>query len=163
MFGFEKHIGFVKSLISDKAGQFSEMITRNLFKTKEMAEMAISKPGEVLENAVRQVPDMILPEDTGSVSEQILDDSMEIVPESGSRAAPGQIRDDVPGVSSLTRDMPRTKTDLAGRAKHGEIFPTREIMRKKLNHFQIERLAQKIKERLESEIKVEKERRGEEP
>jgi len=36
-------------------------------------------------------------------------------------------------------------------------------MKRKLNHFQVERLAQDMKDRLEGELKIQKERWGEEP
>jgi hypothetical protein len=162
MFGLEKHTGFIKSLVTEKAGQFTEMVTKNLSKTGDMIGMAAGSLKSA-EKALRQTPDMILPEDAGSLGEQILGEVGEFSPEAPIKAVPDQIHEGASRTASVAGETQQNIADLAKPVRQGEIFPTREIMRKKLNHFQIERLAEEIKERLEAEIKVEKERRGEEP
>ena len=66
--------------------------------------------------------------------------------------------------------QPNTNADFFTAADQSSAFksglpqnPVRSVMQRKLNHFQIERAAEIIKERLDSESKIEKERKGEEP
>jgi len=163
MFGFEKRFGFIQSLITGKAGEFSELIAKNLSGKLDTVKIAAAGPSEAEENSARQTPDMIFPEDSGSVGDQLTDE----IGGDGEYPASGAIHEQANEMSAYSappmQEMPSRFTEITAKHGSGGIFPAREIMKKKLNHFQIERLAEKIKERLETEIKVEKERRGEEP
>ncbi len=177
MFGLERRMGFIRSLVTDRASQFSEAVTRNISRAGEMVGRVTERAtesvgniaGRVTERATesvgditRRVPDMILPEDTGSVGEQIMGEVREAA-QPAIRQGLDQIRETASGVASTAQAAAQRVSEITEQTRPRELLPTGEIMRRKLNHFQIERLAEQIKERLESEIKVERERRGEEP
>lgn len=156
-------MGFIRSLVTERAGQFSESITRNLSRATEAVGSNISRAGEFVEHAVGQVPDMILPEDAGNVGSQIMGEVSDIAPAQSLRTAADQAHRVSSGASAIARETTREIRDINPLPGQGELLQTQEIMRRRLNNFQIERLAEQIKERLESEMKVERERHGEEP
>lgn len=163
MFGLERHMGFIQSLVTERAGQFSERITNNLSRATGNFGGNIPGAGEIAENAIRQVPDMILPEDAGDVGNQIMGEVRNFAPEQALGNATQQANDAFSRTRAIAGDITRAIPDAGDLPGNRDLLPTQEIMRRRLNHFQIERLAEQIKDRLESEMKVDRERHGEEP
>ncbi len=155
MFGFEKKLKFIESLTSYRAEEFS----RDQELKSQVRKALDTDTSKVITDdshqPFSQTPEMTLAEDLGSMGDQIETDISDFsssrsldkaVGQSSSDRMPGRIdsRDSFQEFKRLTEDL---ADDSPGR-----------IMKRKLNHFEIERVAEKIKDRLEIEYKIQKER-----
>ena len=110
------------------------------------------------------IPDMILAEDSGPVGGQMEAADYDFSIRAHSQTA----HSSASGSPSTPQPQPTASPyeDIENQAARTTGLPqntARNVMRKKLNHFQIEHVAEIIKDRMESELKIEKERNGEEP
>jgi len=165
MFDMEKKMEFMKSLAGSKADQFRGMIREASSGGGEILSSVVGESGEIMaDETARRRPDMILAESYEDIGTQLEGGGVDIPDESF--PGRGRISDTMsrqvhtlrPGESAAPEAG--TFSDRGAAIAH---TAAAEIMKKKLNHFQIEKLAETIKERLESELKIQKERWGEEP
>jgi hypothetical protein len=165
MFDIEKKMEFVRSLAGSKADQFRGMVRETISSSGEIPSPPAGETGEIMaEEYARRGPDMILAESYEDIGTQLRGGEINIPDNSSSKR--GRISD------AMSHQVHPLHPDESATPDAG-IFPGRgaaishtgaaEIMKKKLNHFEIEKLAETIKERLESELKIQKERWGEEP
>ena len=155
---FEDKINdFIGSLSATRASQMADRV-------REAVSDTGSQPADS-EPARDDIPDMILAEDSGPVGDQMESSDYDYSIRSHSRAVRESAADSSPaGFQANTAAALFAAADQASAPKSGlPQNPVRSVMQKKLNHFQIERAAEIIKERLDSESKIEKERKGEEP
>jgi hypothetical protein len=164
MFGMERRGNFLSSLVSSGADRFSQAVQENVGRITNTPLMENIEMPEAVQSVMDRAPDMILPEDEGSMGEQIMEGVEDFAPRSLSRGMQN-IQDSVsgPGLSSIGQQQTESLSQFIEQNRNRDILPARDIMRRSLNHFQIEQIAERIKERLESEVKVDRERRGEEP
>ncbi|MBD3217746.1 MAG: hypothetical protein GF310_05665 [candidate division Zixibacteria bacterium] len=164
MFGMERRGNFLSSLVSSGADRFSQAVQENVGRITNTPLMDNVEMPEAQDSFEDSAPDMILPEDEGSLGEQIMEGVEDFVPRSMTREMQN-IQDSVmrAGMSSIGQEQTESLSQFIEQNRNRDILPARDIMRRRLNHFQIEQIAEKIKERLESEVKVDRERRGEEP
>jgi hypothetical protein len=164
MFGSTRRLQFLESLTSSRAGEFAGQMENAVQPATEMISVVTENQSDSPGEAVRNIPEMILAENTESIGEQI-----------ESRAGGFQSAQDIGRqVSQVGRQAQSMFSQVSGQVSSGHesvtdtaetqpVTQASEVMKRKLNHFQIERLAEVIKDRLESELKVQKERWGEEP
>jgi len=154
---FEDKINkFIGSLSSAKALGLSDRVGDVVNRSAEESSPA-DEPRE-------DIPEMILAEDTGLVGDQMeagdYDFSIKAHKARAQSERNRQTASD--SLRNIGQPFPAANDSWPGKTKLPEAS-ARTIMSKKLNYFQIERAAEIIKEHLESEMKIEKERHGEEP
>jgi|GEM_PF-4113396 len=164
MFGMDRRGNFLSSLISSGAGEFAQRIEQNVGRIANAPTLDNINLPETAESLVNSVPDMILPEDQGLVGGRIMDGIEDYAPSSirsGTENTANIVRNQA--TPQITQDEIAPSNGIPDDGHAQDILPAREMMRRRLNHFQVEQLAERIKERLESEMRIERERRGEGP
>ena len=164
MFGMDRRGNFLDSLISSGAGEFAQRIEQNVDRFANAPILDNINLPEAAGTFVNSAPDMILPEDEGSMGNQIMDGIDDYAPHSartGTENAANTAQDQAVPQTTQNKIAPSNKIPDDRHAEN--ILPARDMMRRKLNHFQVEKLAERIKERLEAEMSIERERRGEGP
>ena len=147
---------FIGSLSSSRASEMADRVRETVNGVKEKSSPA--------DEEREDIPAMILAEDTGPVGDQMEVGDYDFSIKAHQNRA--QSERNQPAASDSLRDtgQPLPAANASGMSATGlPEASARSIMSKKLNYFQIERAAEIIKERLESEMKIEKERHGEEP
>lgn len=164
MFDMEKKMKFVRSLAGSKADQFQSIVREGIAGGSETLQTATDNAQEALAESAGRMPAMVLAETYEDIGTQLEGGEIEDISESItgrqniSEAIPSQPTSLHPGASSpATFGIPSTERAKISRSEASE------IMKKKLNHIQIEKLAETLKQRLDAELKIQKERWGEEP
>jgi len=164
MFGSTRRLQFLESLTSSRADEFSGQIQDAIRPASEMVSAVTENIPESPLDAVRDVPEMILAESTESIGEQLENQTGGSQTIQGIRQQASRIgRQSQSMFSQAAGQVEGALESVSGSSQSQAASPAREVMKRKLNHFQVERLAQDMKDRLEGELKIQKERWGEEP